>query len=109
MTNNLDALRRRLHLVLPDQIQSAADSYAGFAAKAAPTESKDFANHHTACKAALIHLEHLIRLIRWAGGEPEPASSEIDPALAELVAEARRDLAADPDADDTDDNDGETA
>jgi len=46
-------------------------------------ESKAFAAWHSACRTALAHLDHLLKLLRDAGGEPSAEA-------AELLAQARR-------------------
>jgi hypothetical protein len=52
-------------------------------------DTKAFAAHHAACRAALTHLEHLLKLARAMGGD--------DSGIAEattFLAEARQALSA---------------
>lgn len=51
-------------------------------------DTKAFAAHHAACRAALAHLEHLLKLARAAGG----TGPEIEEA-ASLLVEAREAIA----------------
>jgi hypothetical protein len=51
-------------------------------------DTKAFAAHHAACRAALAHLEHLLKLARAAGG----TGPEIEEA-ASILLEAREAIA----------------
>lgn len=87
---DLAVLRGDLAAVLPPLITAAADSYRGFAAAAAPDDAKGFAAHHAACKAALAHMELLIKLARWAEDDTtdEPPPGDVD-TVERLLASAR--------------------
>lgn len=80
-------------LDIPRMIEMAADRYRTIAAIDPPTEARGFATHCAACKAALAHLEQLIRfgqfLAAGQAGDRLPA-----PDLAILIAEARAALPA---------------
>jgi hypothetical protein len=52
-------------------------------------DTKSFASHHAACRAALAHLEHLIKLARAMGS----TGAEVEEAAVVLV-EAREAIAA---------------
>jgi hypothetical protein len=95
------ALRTRLLAELPDDIALARDAYQRLATDAAGImEAKEFSAHQGACKAALGHLESLIKLLRWAceGGAQgtDDGTENADKALSieTLIAEARRTLKA---------------
>ena len=63
----ISVLRIRLLGELPDDIAMARDTYQRLAGEAAGImEAKEFSAHQAACKAALGHLESLIKLLRWA-------------------------------------------
>jgi len=80
---------------LAEMVLHVIEDYRAFAA--APPEENDtkaFAARHAACRAALAHLEHLLRLTRAMGGG-EPAASR-DAALIQAeaaLAEARNEMA----------------
>jgi hypothetical protein len=101
MTEEIAALRRRMSAAMPERLAAAMNSYDGFALASPPTEAKAFAAHHAACKAALAHVELLLKLTRWATGKEEGSSEGDD--LGRLIAEARGIL-----GDDDDDDDNET-
>lgn len=95
-----------LMAVLPAAIAKALDAYRDFS-EAGPQEVGDpkaFREHHSACKAALSHLESLVRLAKWAADKEQPAPSGRDGesdqrALSRMMAEARRTLSELTDAD----------
>lgn len=89
------ALQTRLLGELPDDIAMARDAYHRLAGEAAGImDAKEFSAHQAACKAALGHLESLIKLLRWACegagkvDEEAPEKSNVD----QLIVEARRTL-----------------
>jgi len=89
------ALRTRLLGELPDDIAMARDAYHRLAGEAAGImDAREFSAHQAACKAALGHLESLIKLLRWACeatgqvDEEAPEKSNVD----QLIVEARRTL-----------------
>lgn len=49
-------------------------------------DPKAFTAHHTACRAALAHLEHVLRLIGLTAAEPDGGARD----AAALLAKARR-------------------
>ncbi len=89
----LDAARRELARAVPDLIRAALADYRRLAAAGAEdvADAKAVAARHAACKAAVAHIESLIRLARWAQDE---AADQTAPDLDALVAEARAGLAA---------------
>ncbi len=102
---DLDAVRDRLSTLLPPLLENAAASYQTFASLQPPDDAKGFTAHHSACKAALAHLDLLAKLARWAEGKEEaPPAAEPD-ATDRLLAEAQAALAeyADMEDGDTDD------
>ncbi len=64
---------------LPDAIKTAFESYRAFMQQdvsAAPP--KEFSDHHGACKAAIAHVNLLIKLAEWAELDMERIG--VDPA-----------------------------
>jgi hypothetical protein len=93
MAEDLEDLRLSLKVRLPARIHAAVEGYEAFAGAEAPADAKGFAAWHAACKAALAHVDLLIKLARWAegGGETEAAPGD---GLDRLLAEARAALDA---------------
>lgn len=69
--------RTQIAAFLPDAIQTAIQSYQDFAdeqvtipcdkdKKATNNTSKNFKDHHDACKVAIAHIELLLKLAKWA-------------------------------------------
>ncbi|MCE2510396.1 MAG: hypothetical protein J4G10_05400 [Alphaproteobacteria bacterium] len=88
MVKDIAALRKRVHAVLPSLMEKALSGYRHFATEPPPQDPKGFAAHHVACKAALAHMELLIRLARWAeteGHGDETGGEDV----SKLIAEAR--------------------
>lgn len=81
-------LRRQLRGSLPGLMEKALTGYRLFAAEVQPKDPKGFAAHHAACRAALAHMELLVRLARWAEAD-ENSKAEADEDMTKLIAEAR--------------------
>ncbi len=64
---NKDETRKSIAAFLPDAIAAALKSYEAFSgSKASADVSKEFKEHHSACKVAIAHIELLIKLANWA-------------------------------------------
>lgn len=88
MPEDLDSLRGRLQSVLPARILSAVGAYERFVTDEPPADAKGFAAWHAAAKAALAHVELLVKLARWAEGKA-PEDNAAAGGLDRLLAEAR--------------------
>lgn len=68
MTQTIETTtRRQIAAFLPDAILRALTSYYAFSQNGGTEqECKEFAANHTACKAAIAHVELLLKLARWA-------------------------------------------
>jgi hypothetical protein len=58
--------RAQIAQTLPHAIERAIASYHQFYDQPTPDEAKEFSAHHSACKAAIAHIELLLKLARWA-------------------------------------------
>lgn len=83
----LASAERNLAGQLPALIDTAVESYRRFALADPPEDAKSYAAQQTACKAALAHLDLLLRLARSL--LPKSAAAERAPDLETLIAEAR--------------------
>ncbi|HLO77117.1 MAG TPA: hypothetical protein VK196_11745 [Magnetospirillum sp.] len=83
-----DDLRRLVHGALPERIRFALAAYQRFTADEPPSDAKGFAAWHAAAKAALAHMEVLVKLLRWAEGGSE-ADAEPEDGLDRLLRQAR--------------------
>jgi hypothetical protein len=78
---------------LPDAIATALKSYKNFYDSEVVFETaKDFSAHHAACKAAIAHIELLIKLARWADLPDGMQEADKDMQLALLLASAQTEL-----------------
>ncbi|MFN3700115.1 MAG: hypothetical protein ACK4VI_01175 [Alphaproteobacteria bacterium] len=79
---------------LPGAIARALTSYFAFS-KASPDEQecKDFAARHNAAKAAISHIELLVKLAKWAD-LPDPALENADEndRLSRLIESATKEI-----------------
>lgn len=91
MAEDIDALRRTVQDSLPERIQAALAGYHRFTAEEPPADSKGFAAWHAAAKAALAHVEALVKLVRWAEA-PATAAETAEGGLEDLLGQARRAL-----------------
>lgn len=97
----LEAQCRRLVSILPWALDLAMDSYCGFVTAGldlgGAADSKDFKDHHTNARTALVHMEALFKLAHWASLPKEEAMAAVvaDPdGIGRMVAEAGHALAA---------------
>ena len=90
MPDDLAGLRQALASTLPGRIRAAVAGYEEFTGTAPPTDAKGFAAWHAAAKAALAHVDLLVKLTRWAKTE----SAEAEDGLEHLLSQARAALDA---------------
>lgn len=88
---NDDILRQEITRVLPAAIKKALGSYENFVADNSYADPREFSVHHTACKAAITHLELLLKLAKWA--DITATTNNEDNALMEtlILAQTRID------------------
>ncbi|MQX35470.1 hypothetical protein [Roseospira navarrensis] len=102
---DLSAARDRLRASLPETLHRALDAYDTFAARPVPEDAKEFAAWQGGCKAALAHVELLLKLAGRVGLDlSDPGAGEGD-ALAGLLAQARAAVGEGGDDDREDDAD----
>jgi len=89
----LPALKMEMEQHLPSLIVRALGHYRVFSGQTPPTDAKGFSAHFSACKAALGHLESLIKLAGWAEAESNAndasGNGEESDEMARLLKEAR--------------------
>jgi hypothetical protein len=96
MAEDLSGLRIRLAVRLPDHVAAALAGYEDFTATSPPADAKGFAAWHAAAKAALAHVDLLVKLARWAEGSIE---ADEDCGVERLLQGARAALDALDDSD----------
>ncbi len=90
----MSRLRSRLSAEIDRAIERVISSYQAFAASAPiATDAKNFAAHHAACKAALAHLDLLLKIARIT--EVPTTEGQSDDDRLALVAAARAAVCAD--------------
>ena len=90
-TPEVDDLFAELRADLPRRMRDVFRGYDLFTAVDVPLDAKAFAAHHGAAKAALSHLDALVKVFRWAGlAGTDDADADV---LAGLLDEARAALA----------------
>ena len=88
-----DTSRAQIASFLPDAIAKALTSYHKFMDAPHESEAKAFSAHHGACKAAIAHIELLLKLARWADlPDARTGSSNEQIMLAAMVQEAEEEL-----------------
>ena len=88
---SLDSLRAAIARLVPEAMERAVSSYRDFVTVAVPMEAKEFKDHHTAGRTALVHLESLVKLANWAalpagsadGTGPGTEAEDVDTMLLE--------------------------
>ncbi len=92
--------RDELREHLPRLLRRALDSYTHFAALPSPEDAKSFATYQASCRAAIAHVQMLLKLFEWAQAGGSAAELGWDEDIDELVREAERAVGdGDPDAD----------
>lgn len=85
--------RAQIASFLPDAIAKALTSYHKFMDTPHESEAKSFSAHHGACKAAIAHIELLLKLARWADlPDARTGTSNEQIMLAAMVQEAEEEL-----------------
>lgn len=83
MPEDMGTIRAECRAELPARIKAALDEYRRFVAEPPPDDSKGFAAWQAAAKAALSHVEGLVKLARWAEGEASDEPGGLDGLLAQ--------------------------
>ena len=95
MTQKIESeTRRQIASFLPDAIIRALTSYHEFSkSNSEEDECKRFAANHSAAKAAIAHIELLLKLARWAD-LPDPYAEDHNRqiALSAMIQEAREEV-----------------
>lgn len=92
-TAGLDAVRGALGAELPALLDHARAGYRDFATVPPSQGAKAFNAHHAACRAALSHIDLLIKLARWCEGGPGDGGRAGGEDTGPLIAAARAALA----------------
>ena len=104
-SQSLETVRAAIAGLVPEAMDRAVGSYRDFVTVTVPLDAKEFKDHHTAGRTALVHLESLLRLARWAAlpatlgsdaGEAEEGSGEKNdpPGIDTMLLDASRALTA---------------
>ena len=96
MVKKIDEVtQKQIAAFLPHAIAKALQSYQDFVAielefdSAKKSKSKSFSDHHGACKAAISHLELLLKMAEWAHLTDENAQKGSDEGLARILSQAK--------------------
>lgn len=94
MTSIENASRAQIAVFLPDAIAKAITSYQVYMQSKDSTKIGDFKEMHSTGKAAIAHIELLLKLARWAD-LPEAGALEHNQkmVLAAMMEEAESELA----------------
>lgn len=87
----IEDIHTALATLLPNAITRAVTSYEAFATQAPPDDAKAFSAHHSACKAALVHLDYLTKLAKWVETKNQ-STGDKTPSLEPLIIAARETL-----------------
>lgn len=85
---SIEEMHIKLVDILPEAITRAVNSYHKFSSQDIIHDVKNFAAHHTACKVALLHVEHLIKLVQWLVKQ-DSNRVDVNNNLLQLVQQAR--------------------
>ena len=68
-------------------LEKAIQSYQDFALKNCPMDAKEFNAYHSACKAALLHITLLDKIL-----DKSEIPTDTEPNLLDLIHQAKEDL-----------------
>tara|TARA_Y100001936_G_scaffold247496_1_gene293408 strand:+ start:599 stop:919 length:321 start_codon:yes stop_codon:yes gene_type:complete len=82
---------------LPEAIERVIQTYREFTSQELSFEAKEFSQHHTACKAAIAHLEGLMKILKSQSNLAdtlieEELSDLSDVNITQLIEQAKSDL-----------------
>jgi len=80
-------MRATIACHLPKAFEAAINSYHQFYGQTPIDDAKSFSAHHSACKAAIAHLQLLIKLADWVEADAPEDDREIF-NTAKLLAQA---------------------
>ena len=85
-------MRKDIAAFLPNAMQTAIQSYMGFAEQEATepeknNEAKSFKDHHDACKVAIAHIKLLVELAKWADLPTPELEDEVKQEVLKNVLE----------------------
>lgn len=93
MTEFLDKkTKKQIAHFLPQAIVQALHSYRKFSGNIATDEAKEFSAHHSACKAALAHIELLLKLARQSDLVGAADTQKDKTVLSDMISKARAEL-----------------
>lgn len=95
----LDHVQHDLLNTLPEAMQRALQSYTSYITQPIEHDPKQYAAHHAGGKAALSHLEALLKLAKWVMAEQQSVKGPADraEALENLIQQAQQALKQDGD------------
>ena len=82
--------RLYLETFLPEALSKALESYHRFSGRDVVQDTKEFSDHHAACKVAISHVELLLKLAKWAdlniqdANVPDLTEKNLADALADV-------------------------
>lgn len=81
--------------VFADAVAFNLRTYQDFMAQVTADNAKDFTAHHTACKAALAHIEALLKLHQLCAPTQSKNNNDVSEKLEPLLQQARNILSQD--------------
>ncbi len=91
---NPEYLRLELTSRLPDMLTTAIESYERITVAPEEADAKSYTALHSAAKAALAHIESLLKLAKWAAFE-DVGNTGPDTSLQQLIEAAKSAVADD--------------
>lgn len=90
-------LKKKIIRFLPPAIERVIQTYHDFSDQAMSFDAKEFGQYHSACKAAIAHLESLLKLLKNQNEDTEKASpsaqQKFDPVnISALLRDAKKEL-----------------
>lgn len=88
----LKALKKYLQKSLPEKVARALQGYDDFTSQQPAGDAKSFSAHHSACRAAVVHIETLLKLAKWTDEDAISPAPLPDTGIMELLSAARTEL-----------------
>lgn len=92
MMHDIHSLQQKIIGFLPDAIDRVIHTYNDFVTQDLSLDAKEFSNHHSACKAAINHLESLLKILKNTSVDQQDTNKIQPTDISLLIQRAKQDL-----------------
>lgn len=89
---NMKEIQNQVLEFLPNAINRVIQTYNDFVIQETNLQAKEFSSHHTACKAAISHLESLLKVLKNTSLDISEIEETHQTDISLLIQKAKQDL-----------------